>query len=578
MTEFDLVLRGGTIVDGSGCPPRAGDVGVRDGAVVAVGTLEGRARRELDVSGSLVTPGFVDVHTHYDGQATWDSLLNPSSWNGVTTVVMGNCGVGFAPVRPADHARLIELMEGVEDIPGTALHEGLQWDWSTFPEYLDALERRPHDVDLAAQVPHAALRVSVMGERALAREAATQAEIAVMAAAAAEAIRAGALGFSTSRTLNHKSVQGELIPSYGAGADELRAVAAAIGATGRGVLQLITDFLDFETDFAIIEGMLRAARRPMSISLLQYRDRPDDYRAVLRFLAQMNAHGHQLRAQVGARAIGVIHGLGSSRHPFMMNPVWRSELAHLPSAEQAKRMADSLVKSRILRSQTSEKALNPNIGAPIDRWDVMYTFTDPPVYEPGPDASIAAMSRRSGRSPEDLAYDLLIADEGRGLIYQPFLNYAGGNLDAVREMLVDEHTIPGLSDGGAHVGTICDASFVTSLLQYWVRDRDHGRLELSFVVRRQARETATAVGLLDRGLLAPGYKADINVIDMEALTLHRPEVHADLPAGGRRLLQRVDGILHTFVSGVETYSGGEHTGELPGRLVRGPRANPAAAR
>jgi N-acyl-D-aspartate/D-glutamate deacylase len=323
--------------------------------------------------------------------------------------------------------------------------------------------------------------------------------------------------------------------------------------------------------------MLTAARRPMSISLIQYRDRPDDYRVVLPFLARMNARGHRLRAQVGARAIGVIHGLGASRHPFMVNPVWRCELAHLPPSEQAKRMADPLTKTRILQAQTAEKPGNRNIGAPINRWDVMYAFTDPPSYEPTPDESIAAMSRRSGRSPEDLAYDLLIADGGGGLIYQPFLNYAGGNLDAVREMLVDEHTIPGLSDGGAHVGTICDASFVTTLLQYWARDRDHGRLELPFVVRRQARETASAVGLLDRGLLAPGYKADLNVIDLQALTLHRPEVRADLPAGGRRLLQRVDGIRHTFVSGIETYADGQPTGELPGRLVRGPRVDPLTA-
>ena len=433
-------------------------------------------------------------------------------------------------------------------------------------------------MDFAAQVPHAALRVHVMGERAVAHAAATEAEIAVMAEAAGEAISAGAVGFSSSRTLNHKSRQGELIPSYGAGADELRAIAAAIGATGRGVLQLITDFIDVGTDFEIIEGMLRAARRPMSVSLLQSRDRPEGFRAVLGFIAQMNAQGHQLRGQAASRAVGTIHGLGSSLHPFMMNPVWRSELAHLPWIEQARRMADPRLKSRILESQTTEKDLSRGSGVRIDRWDMMYALTDPPAYEPNPaEDSIAAMSRRSGRSPEDLAYDLLIADDGRGLIYQPFQNYADGNLGAVREMLIDEYTIPGLSDGGAHVGTICDASFVTSLLQYWVRDREHGRLDLSLVVRRQARETAGAVGLLDRGLLAPGYKADINVIDLAALALRRPEIHADLPAGGRRLLQRVDGILHTFVSGIETYSDGEHTGELPGRLVRGPRADPATA-
>jgi N-acyl-D-aspartate/D-glutamate deacylase len=550
---------------------RNADVAVRDGLIAVVGRVDGRGRREMRVDGLVVAPGFVDIHTHYDGQATWDSRLSPSSWNGVTTVVMGNCGVGFAPVKPVHRDRLIDLMEGVEDIPGTALHEGLPWTWESFPDFLDVLERRDYDVDIGTQIPHAALRVNVMGERAAAREAATEDEIGAMSQAAAEAIHAGALGFSTSRTLNHKTLSGELTPSYGAGLDELVAIATAIGKTGTGVLQLITDFVDTDIDFDIIDRMLRASGRPMSFSLLQNRDRPERYRDVLEFLTSMNARGHRLRAQVGTRAIGVIHGLASSLNPFMTNTVWRRELSHLSAREQAKVMADPVTKKRILDAQTDEQVLHRGGGSRIHRWDVMYEFTDPPDYEPSESSSIAALAQRLGRSPDDIAYDILSSDEGRGLIYQPFLNYAYGSLDAVREMLVHEYTIPGLSDGGAHVGTICDASFPTTLLQHWVRDRRQDSLDLPFVIKRQARDTALAVGLLDRGLLRPGHKADLNVIEMAALTLHRPEVHQDLPAGGRRLMQRADGYRHTFVSGIETYRDGEPTGELPGRLVRGAR-------
>ncbi|MGY1812101.1 N-acyl-D-amino-acid deacylase family protein [Blastococcus sp. SYSU D00820] len=569
MSSYDLIIRGGTVVDGTGAPGRTADVAVTDGLVVEVGRVSGRAAREIDADGAVVAPGFVDVHTHYDGQATWDSRLQPSSWHGVTTVVMGNCGVGFAPVVPADHDRLVELMEGVEDIPGVALVEGLPWTWQSFPEFLDALESRPHDMDLAAQVPHAALRVRAMGERAAAHTLATDEEIVLMATLAAEAVEAGAVGFSTSRTLNHKSISGELTPSYAAGRDELTAIAAAIGATGRGVLQLVTDWDDqsIGTDFDLIRAMVAAAGRPMSFSLAQSPRTPDRYRSVLRFLEEANAEGHRLRAQVSARGIGLLLGLDCTLNPFRSNPAWQ-RISSLPVPEQARAMADPELRREILEIGIVK---HPTLvgGQFLDRFEIMFELTDPPDYEPDPADTIEQRAARLGVTPAELVYDIMIGDEGRGMFYLPFTNYVDGALDGCHEMLTHDFTIPGLSDGGAHVGTICDGSFPTTLLQHWVRDRERGRLPLEFVVARQARATAEAVGFLDRGLLVPGHKADLNVIDLAGLHLHKPEMHHDLPAGGRRLLQRADGYRHTVVSGVETYTDGQATGELPGRLVRG---------
>jgi N-acyl-D-aspartate/D-glutamate deacylase len=572
MSEFDLIIRGGNVVDGSGSPGRTADIAVRDGVVVEVGHVFGRGAREIDADGAVVAPGFVDVHTHYDGQATWDSYLQPSSWHGVTTVVMGNCGVGFAPVVPEDHARLIELMEGVEDIPGVALTEGLSWSWQSFPEFLDALESRPHDMDLAAQVPHAALRVRAMGERASAHTLATDEEISLMAKLAVEAIQAGAVGFSTSRTLNHKSISGELTPSYAAGRDELTAIAAAISRTGTGVLQLVTDWDDesIETDLDLIRSMVATAGRPMSFSLGQSPRIPDRFRRALRFLEEANAQGHRLRAQVSARGIGLLLGLDCTLNPFKANPAYQ-RIAYLPVAEQARRMADPELRREILEIGIVAAA-NLIGGQFLDRTEIMFELTDPPNYEPDPADTVERRAAALGVPATELIYDILISDEGRGMFYLPFTNYVDGSLDGAREMLVHDFTIPGLSDGGAHVGTICDGSFPTTLLQHWVRDRDSGRLPLEFVVARQARATAEAVGFLDRGLLLPGYKADLNVIDLDGLRLHKPEMHHDLPAGGRRLLQRADGYRHTFVSGVETYADGQATGALPGRLVRGPQA------
>ena len=573
MSAFDLVVRSGTVVDGSGGEAFQADVAVRDGRIFEVGKVKGRGAHEIDAEGAIVAPGFVDIHTHYDGQAVWDSTLQPSSWHGVTTVVGGNCGVGFAPVRPQDREQLIELMEGVEDIPGTALHEGLQWGWRSFAEYLDVLSERPRDLDFATQVPHAPLRIYAMGRRAVALQPATREEIAQMAALAKEGIQAGALGFTTSRTLAHKTKAGEVTPVYGSADEELVEIARAVGTTGTGVLQLITDFPDVAEEFALMREMAGVSGRPLSVSLLQIRETPERYREVLEQLTAANADGLELRAQVGVRGMGLLLGLQCTLQPFTTNAVWRS-ISHLPVAEQAARMQDPAMRRAILDAQTDEKDLRIPGAIRTDRYEAMHELEEFPDYEPPPEKSILARARRAGRRPEDVAYDILIKDDGRGMIYQPFSNYAYGNLDAVREMLTHPYTVPGLGDGGAHVGSICDSSFPSTLLQHWVRQRSHDRLDLPYVVRRQARDTARAVGLLDRGELKLGFKADVNVIDLDRMRIHRPEMIYDLPGGGRRLLQRVDGYRHTIVSGVETYRNGEPTGALPGRVVRGAQPAP----
>jgi N-acyl-D-aspartate/D-glutamate deacylase len=575
---YDLVIRGGRIVDGSGRPPFSGDVAISGRSIAEVGKVTARGRRELAADGATITPGFVDIHTHYDGQATWADRLQPSSWHGVTTTVSGNCGVGFAPVHADDHDRLIELMEGVEDIPQVVLREGLRWDWESFPEYLDRLAARTFDLDVAMQVPHAAVRVYVMRERAAARRSASAAEIVRMSQIVKDAVRAGALGFSSSRALNHKTIAGELTPSYGAGAAELAAIAAAVGQTGTGVIQFVSDsFLspgseaEFLAEKELLLQLIRASRRPVSFTLTQRSEDPSFYRRVLTMLTEVNAGGETLRAQVAPRGIGILLGLPCTLHPFMMNPVWRG-ISHLPVAEQARAMAQPAFKSKLLAAQTPETEASLLGGLRIHRWHTMTELTDPPDYEPSPTDSIAAVAAAAGESPAEVAYRIMLKDGGNGLIYMPLSNYADGSLDAVREMLVHDFTVPGLSDGGAHVGTICDGSFSTTLLQYWARGRSRETIDLAFLVQRQARDTARAVGLCDRGELRPGLKADLNVIDLDGLRLRKPQAQYDLPGGGRRLVQRADGYLHTFVSGVETYADGTATGALPGRLVRGARA------
>ena len=569
MTDFDLVIRGGTVLDGSGAPGRAADVAVKDGTIAEVGRVDGSARREVDADGALVAPGWVDIHTHYDGQETWDEHLAPSSWHGVTTIVMGNCGVGFAPVHPSDHGRLISLMEGVEDIPGAALHEGLRWDWQSFPDYLDAVERHPHDVDVAAQVPHGAVRLFVMGDRGANRDPATADEIDAMGRIAAAAVEAGALGFTTSRTLNHRTSTGDPTPTLTAAREELVGIAKPIGDTGKGVLQVVSDFIDFDDEIGTLRAMVEASHRPLSISVAQAPRNPLAYRRILDAISESNADGLEMRAQVAARAIGILLGLQGSVNPLARSATYNA-LADLPLAERVARLSDPEVKAAVL-------AEFPEHPMRTLRLDQVYELGEQPEYEPDPSTSVQARAAREGVDADELLYDLLLGAGGTALLYVPILNYADGNLDAVGEMLAHPHTVPGLSDGGAHVGTICDGSFPTTLLMHWGRDRTRGeRFEVPWLIKRQTADTAAAVGLLDRGMLAPGYRADINVIDMQRLGLGAPHLVFDLPAGGKRLLQRASGYCHTFVAGEETFVDGEATGALPGRLVRGAQPAPAS--
>jgi N-acyl-D-aspartate/D-glutamate deacylase len=547
---YDMVIRGGTVVDGSGAERRTADVAIGDGVIVAIGAVDGRGRREIDADGALVTPGFVDIHTHYDGQATWDSRLQPSSTHGVTTALMGNCGMGFAPVRPTDHEILIELMEGVEDLPGPVLHEGLPWTWQSFEEYLDAIESRPHDIDVATQVTHDPLRLFVMGQRGADREAATPEDIAEMGRLAAAGIRAGALGFSTSRTEWHKTSRGEQTPSVRAELNELVGIAKAIGATGTGVFQVVSDLKGFDHEIEVMYEMMRVSGRPLSLSVMQH-EPGDGYRDTFAAIERANAEGLKMTAVVAPRAIGVLVDFRGTYNPFVLSKLFRS--------------SPDLHDQEVRRGILAEVAERGGLRAPLD---TIFELGDPPQYEPAPEASVSAMAAREGRDPAEVLYDLMLA----GPAYMPVFNYHGGNLDVVREMLGHPNAIPGLSDGGAHVSTICDASFSTTLLTHWGRDRAEGRFDLEWLVQRQCRDTARMVGLNDRGVLAPGFKGDVNVIDFENLTARVPRFVADLPAGGQRVLQAADGYLHTLVCGVEVYASGEATGALPGRLVRGAQA------
>jgi N-acyl-D-aspartate/D-glutamate deacylase len=569
MAEHELVIRNGTVVDGTGRARFVGDVAVSHGVITQVGgTVDGRGRREIEAEGHVVAPGFVDIHTHYDGQATWDTQLAPSSWHGVTTVVMGNCGVGFAPVFEHDRERLIQLMEGVEDIPGTALHEGLSWEWSSFPEYLDALDRRPRDIDLAAQVPHGALRLHVMGERGATQQPATADDIAEMARLAREAVEAGALGFTTSRTLNHRTSLGEPTPTLKAEADELVGIANALGDAGRGVLQVVTDFIDLEGEIELFHRMAAESGRPISVSIAQGPRTPDDWRTELDHFAESTARGVPMRGQVGARAVGLMLGLEATLHPFMFSPAY-VDVADLSLAERVAHMQHPEVRRAIIGGARVEDTL---LGSrAINRYAYIFRLGDPPNYEPDPSESVAATAERAGRDPAEVAYDWLLERGGKALLYQPVLNWAAENLDVVGEMLRHSAAVPGLSDGGAHVGTICDVSFPTTLLQWWGRDRPTGRIPVETLIAKQCRMTAETVGLTDRGVLAPGKRADLNVIDFDALRLHVPEIVYDLPAGGRRMLQRATGYRHTIVAGTEVVADGESTGATPGRLIRGAR-------
>ena len=567
----DIVIRGGTIVDGTGKPSFIGDLAIDGDRITQVGGTAGPGRREVDAAGRLVTPGWVDVHTHYDGQATWDPVLAPSSWNGVTTILFGNCGVGFAPVRKRDHQGLIDLMEGVEDIPGIALAEGLKWDWESFPEYLDALERLPRTIDIAAQVAHHPLRVYVMGDRAIRREMATAEDIAEMSRLTEEALKAGAFGFTTSRTDQHKTPDGDLVPGRYAEHEELIGIGQALGRAGRGAFGMLSDFEDEAAEFGWMNTIARENKRPLWFLLTDRSYDPDRWRRLMDGVRAARAEGLPMSAQVAGRPVGLILGLTTSLNPFALREAY-AETATLSPAEQLARLRDPAVRATILSQEASDRLMEvlPPLSRQIaTRWDRMYLLGDPPDYEPGPERSIAAMAERAGQTPQEFCYDYLTGGDGSRMLYFPVTNYVHGDLAVVQEMITDPHTVLGLSDGGAHCGVICDASLCTYMITHWVRDRSRGdRLPLEFVIKRQTSETADFFGFHDRGRLEVGKKADVNVIDLDALRLHHPEMIYDLPAGGRRLVQQVEGYDMTLVSGVPIFEKGKDTGARPGRLVR----------
>lgn len=569
MAEYDLVIRGGTVVDGQGGEPFAADVAIKDGLIAAVGRVDGRGREEIDAAGCHVTPGFVDVHTHYDGQITWENTLSPSSNHGVTTVVMGNCGVGFAPARSADHELVIKLMEGVEDVPEVVMTEGVPWNWETFPDYLNALDQRQADIDFATQLPHSPLRVYVMGERGANIEPATDEDLARMRALVTEAVRAGALGVSTSRNLFHRFRSGQLAPSVGVHERELVELARGLTDAGSGVFQMIPYLHgDPETEVKIIGDIAEASGRPINYSLIPFKD---NWQGYVDGVDRLVEKGLDIRGQFMARPIGMLFGLDLSFHPFCLNPSYRP-LAALPLAERVARMRDPEVRARIL----SEKPEDPNPGfvETVQIQGTLFYMDETANYHFGDKDNLTLRAEREGRPLNEVIYDALLQDDGHAILcrYSADLN---SYLTATAGLFGQPRTVPALGDGGAHYGMICDAAFTTYMLAQRVGNLG---VTLTRAIQSLTSVPAESVGLLDRGVLAPGYKADVNVIDMQRIKLHRPVVKANLPAGGKRLTQDSEGYVATIVSGAVTYREGQSTGALPGRLVRGEKAKPAAVR
>ena len=577
MADYDLIIRDGEIFDGSGTAAFRGDVAIKDGVIAGVGAgLAGTAEREIDATGKIVTPGFVDIHTHYDGQATWDSHLRPSSSLGATTVVMGNCGVGFAPCRPEDHQLLMQLMEGVEEIPGTVMDEGIQWDWESFPEYMDALEARPRDIDLAALMPHGPLRVYVMGQRGIAREPATAQDLEKMQQLVAEALAAGAVGLSTSRTLLHLSSSGEHVPSFQAATSEMKALGRCLSGERGHVMQFISDWVDADDEFDILRETCRATGAKGTFTLVPIeapsqgmnRD-PELWKAQLKRLEAAQAEGLDIRGQVLTRPVGVLMGHPATMSPFRYRPGFRA-LEGLSDAERLARLRDPAVKAQIL----SEDHENPHIFVKLlgKRFDLMFPLEDPIEYLPAPDSHVAARAAREGRGPEEWLYDFFLGNDGSNLVYIPGTS---AQPEVISTLLAHPHTVAALGDGGAHVGSICDASSNLYLLTKWVREQQ--TFDLAQGIHMLTQQPAELYSLNDRGLIAPGMKADINIIDFDRLKLQSPHIVADLPAGGRRFLQRADGIAATLVSGEVIFENGEPTGALPGRLIRGSQRGPMEA-
>ena len=564
---YDLIIKNGTVYDGTGDKPFMADIAIKGRKIEAIGELDEVSKQTINAEGKVVAPGFVDIHTHYDGQVTWDPYLRPSTYHGVTTVVMGNCGVGFSPCKPEERDWLISLMEGVEDIPGTALHEGINWQWESFPEYLDILENKPLAIDVGTQIPHGAVRAYVMGQRGIDREEATQEEIDRMSQIVKEAIQAGAFGFSTSRTEKHRDSSGALTPSITAHKNELVSIANSIGELNSGVLQGISDFYDFESEFDIFKEMSQSSGRPISITVEQMDQRPDWWHQLLDGIEAAQNEGINMYGQVPPRATGINMGLEVTLNPFTFYPSFY-DLSKKSLEEKVATMRDPKFKKKVLSEQPVSIG-NPLVEEITQSFNKMFRLGDPANYEPDPDSSFKAIAKKQNISPQEVAYDCLLEKEGKALIYHPLFNYLPGNLDFVEKMLNHPYSISGLGDAGAHCGAISDASFPTTLIQHWGRDRTRGKkIPLEKLISMQTLETSRLLGISDRGVLKEGYKADINVIDFDNLTLHEPEVLHDLPAGGRRLVQKASGYEYTIVSGQIAFENGEATGALNGRLIR----------
>jgi N-acyl-D-aspartate/D-glutamate deacylase len=566
----DQIIRNGKIVDGAGAPAFRGDIAIDGGKIASVGGKAGAGRREIDASGLLVTPGWVDIHTHYDGQVAWDPYLSPSSWHGVTTLVMGNCGVGFAPVRRGKEAFLISMMDGVEDIPAETLTAGINFEWESFGEYLDALSRMKRVVDVGSHVPHCAVRAYVMGERGAANEEATPDDIAQMAAVVRDGVKAGALGVSTSRTLLHRTRDKAYVPGTFAGVDEMLGIGRALGAAGHGVFEIITDVTGPDADLEWMARLSLETRRPISLAAVISRRSGMKMHEILEFIRRNNANGGRIVAQVAARPAGSLMSLQSSLHPFSTHRSYRQLMEGLSLEERVAKMRDPSVRAQILNDQPAVR--EEQTLAMVSHFEHHFPLGDPPDYEPAAAMSILERAKRAGKTPQELAYDTLLERDGRGIIYMP-LTFKDYSFDGIRPLLTDSATILSLSDGGAHCGVICDAGMPTYLLTHWVRDRQRGaRIPIELAVKRQTKDTAELYGMNDRGVLAPGMKADINLIDFDNLRLRPPEIVFDLPANGRRFVQRVDGYKYTIVSGEVTYEDGVATGAMPGKIVRGSSA------
>ena len=573
---LDLIIRGGTLVDGTGAAPVVGDIGVQGDRIVAVGKVEGTARREIDATGLLITPGWVDIHTHYDGQATWDAVMAPSSWHGVTTAIMGNCGVGVAPVRPGQQDFLIQLMEGVEDIPGAALAEGIDWKWETFPEYLDALEAKPRTIDVGVHVPHGSVRAYVLGDRCNTDYQPDAGEIAEMAGLVREGVAAGALGFSTSRTLLHKDIHGIHVPGTFAGSDEMLALGLSMKGLAHGVFEMVSDNLGDDDEWAWVKGFVEETGLP--VTLVATSAGAYQGNKMFNIAEESREKGMDIRPQIAGRPTGILNGLTSNFHIFMASPTWKSELEGLALEDKVAAMARPEIRAALLsedspliRAATSSPVSGQVAGLDGLLWRI-FPLGERPNYEPDREGSVAGLAEAAGVSPVEMMYDLLVRDGGHELFYQPLGGYQTYNFDFFRKNMQHPNVLFGLSDGGAHCGVIADAGMPTFILTHWARDRVKGeQFPLEFLVRKLTSDTARAYGLNDRGRLEPGLLADLNVIDFKALRLFRPEAIYDLPAGGRRLVQRAEGYRYTIKSGQVTFEDGQHTGALPGGLVRGGR-------